>query len=94
MEEKTGSQNHKMILNNRKSAVLSGVTDVMSFDVSEILLETEQGVLLIRGKDLHVNRLTLEKGEIEIDGRVDSFSYSDVGNGNKPQESLFGRLFR
>ena len=90
MEEKIGGQNHKLILNNRKSAVISGVTDVMSFDVSEILLETEQGALFIRGKDLHVNRLTLEKGEIEIDGRVDSFSYSDV----KQQESLLGRLFK
>ena len=37
--------------------------DVLSFDLSEILLVTDQGMLLIKGSDLHVNRLTLEKGE-------------------------------
>lgn len=41
----------------------------------EVYLETEQGVLLIQGDELHVNRLSLEKGEIDIDGRIDSFAY-------------------
>ena len=50
---------------------------MLSFDLREIVLETEQGMLMIRGNELHVNRLTLDKGEVDIDGRIDSFVYSD-----------------
>lgn len=61
--EKNQQKAHKIILSNRKTAAFTGVLDVLSFDVSEILLETEQGMLLIKGNDLHVNRLTLEKAK-------------------------------
>lgn len=77
MEEKTvNNKAHKVLLNNRKMGNFSGVVDVLSFDVAEILLETEQGMLLIKGNDLHVNRLSLEKGEVDIEGRIDSLAYS------------------
>ena len=49
---------HKVYLNARKTAVMSGVRDVLSFDAKEVYLETEQGILLIRGDELHVNRLS------------------------------------
>lgn len=95
MEERMAAQNaHKIIISNRKSGVLNGVIDVLSFDVGEILLETELGMLMIKGNDLHVNRLTLEKGEIDIEGRIDSFTYSDVKTTAKQGESLLGRLFK
>ena len=65
-----------------------------SFDVNEILLETEQGMLMIRGSELHVSRLSLDKGEVDIDGRIDSFTYSEtVGYGAKG-ESILARLFK
>lgn len=57
-------------------------------------METEQGVLLIKGSDLNVTRLTLEKGEVEVDGRVDSFTYSDLKPGLKGENGLFNRLFK
>ena len=60
----------------------------------EIVLETEQGMLMIRGNELHVNRLTLDKGEVDIDGRIDSFVYSDTAASGEKQESFFARLFR
>lgn len=94
MEEKAAQKAHKVMLSNRRSAVLNGIVDVLSFDVGEILLETEQGMLLIKGNDMHVNRLTLEKGEIEIEGRVDSLAYSDVGSTSRQGESFLGRLFK
>ena len=65
MDEKMATHTHRVLMNNRQTGNFSGVLDVLSFDVSEILLETEQGMLLIKGKDLHVNRLTLEKGEVD-----------------------------
>lgn len=85
---------HKVTMTNRKSCSINGVNDVLSFDEHEILLETEQGMLMIKGDDLHVNRLTLDKGEVDVDGKIDSFTYSDVsGSGNK-NESFLSKLFR
>ena len=70
MEERQApAGQHKLILNNRSKVSLNGITDILSFDVNEILIETELGMLMIRGKDLHVNRLTLEKGEVDISGK-------------------------
>ena len=95
MEERTASKSgHKMVLSNRKNGVLNGVIDVLSFDVGEILLETELGMLMIKGSDLQVSRLTLEKGEVDIEGRIDSLVYSDVKKASKQAESLLGRLFK
>ena len=93
MDEKMGTHTHRVLMNNRQNGSFSGIVDVLSFDVSEILLETEQGMLLIKGKDLHVNRLSLEKGEVDIAGKIDALSYSDVSNAHKG-ESLLSRIFR
>lgn len=95
MEDLSGSTRlHKISMTNRRSCVVGGVKDVLSFDIHEVLLETEQGMLMIKGDDLHVNRLTLEKGEVDIDGRIDSLTYSDVAASNHKNESLLTRLFR
>lgn len=85
---------HKMTMTNRKSCTINGVNDVLSFDIHEILLETEQGMLMIKGNDLHVSRLTLEKGEVDVDGRIDSLTYSDAATGGHKSESLLTKLFR
>lgn len=96
MDEKNSgtAKSHKVLLANRKSGAFSGVVDVLSFDVAEILLETELGMLLIKGHDLHVNRLSLEKGEVDIEGRIDSLTYSDIKGAGKQAESFLGRLFK
>ena len=99
MEERPYEDNrrnsvHKVYINARKTAVLSGVRDVLSFDAKEVYLETEQGILLIRGDELHVSRLSLEKGEVDIDGRIDSFVYSDKEEPQKKAVSLLGRMFQ
>ncbi|HHU72083.1 MAG TPA: sporulation protein YabP [Clostridiales bacterium] len=95
MDEKLlNLKGHKLNINGRKTAMITGVNDVLSFDAGEVLLQTEQGVLMIRGSELHVNRLTLEKGEVDIDGRIDSLTYSDTSSYSKSGETLFGRLFK
>ncbi len=95
MEEKQPIlKGHKLNIIARKNIMITGVNDVLSFDAGEVLLQTEQGILMIRGNELHVNRLTLEKGEVDIDGRIDSLTYSDSSNAGKSAESLFGRLFK
>lgn len=91
----TNARVHKIMLTNRRTCTINGVKDVLSFDVHEILLETDQGMLMIKGDDLHVNRLTLDKGEVDVDGKIDSLTYSETsgGYGNK-NESLLSKLFK
>ena len=95
MEELNGSRNrqHRISLNNRQTCEINGVSDVLSFDVGEILLETDQGMLMIKGNDLHVSRLTLEKGEVDVDGRIDSLTYSENISAGNRAGSLISRLF-
>ena len=94
MEERQASGQHKIILTNRGTCALNGISDILSFDVNEILLETGMGMLMIKGNDLHVNRLTLEKSEADISGQIDSLQYSDMTKSGRQSESLFGRLFK
>ena len=85
---------HKIVMTDRNICNISGVCDVLSFDVAEILLQTEQGMLMLKGNDLHVSRLMLDKGEVDVDGKIDSLTYSEnTGYGGKG-ESLLSRLFK
>lgn len=87
------AQNHKLVVNNRKNSMVTGVLDVLSFDLNEILLETEQGMLMVKGTDMHVNRLNLEKGEVDLSGNIDSIAYSETQIGRTQGEHFFARLF-
>ena len=94
MEELSGvTKQHKMILVNRKSCSLTGITDVIAFDDKEVILETQMGTLWIKGENLHMKRLTLEQGEVEVDGIVDSYLYSGQ-KAFEQKSSFLGRLFR
>ena len=93
MEEKLGVS-HRLTLNNRDRGNLTGILDVISFNESQIVLDTDMGLLTIRGKDLHVSRLPLEKGEIDIEGRTDSFTYSSNESIRKAGQSFLSRLFK
>ena len=89
---KTGRA-HKVILMGRKTCGLNGIVDVLAFDVNEMIMETEQGMLMIKGSELHVTRLSLEKGEVDLEGRIDSLVYTERGKGAKRSESFAKRLF-
>lgn len=90
---KEPSRQHKVTMTNRRMCILNGIKDVLSFDIQEVLLETEQGMLMIKGDDLHVNRLSLDKGEVDVEGRIDSFTYSDEGTAGTRKDGLFSKLF-
>ena len=96
MEEKntTGLGPHKFLVQGRKSAELTGVKEVVSFDAKEVVLNTTMGALVIRGNDLFVKRLTVEKGEVDLEGQIDSFIYADKPGKAAGGESVFKRLFR
>ncbi len=95
MEEQRIAKTHKLVVSNRKTATVTGVLDVLSFDLNEILLETEQGMLMVKGTDLHVNRLSVEKGEVDLSGSIDSIAYSDISqSAGKTAESFLSKLFK
>lgn len=90
----TGGRSGKITLVNRKDCVLTGVKDVLAFDIHEVLLETEQGMLQVRGDDLHVSHLNLEQGEVDVDGRVDSLIFSENTVSQTKKSSFWDRLFK
>ena len=85
---------HRMVLEGRKNCRLQGVKDVLAFDANAVVLETVEGTLTISGSELHVSRLTLEKGEIDIDGRVDSYVYTESTSFSQKGAGLLARMFR
>ena len=93
MEQKQEVGAHKLSLVGRKSLSLTGVKEVISFDAKEVILETVQGVLLLRGDEMNVTRLLVEKGEVDLDGRIDSMVYTERGRGKNRSESFVKRLF-
>lgn len=94
MDERQLVKAHKVSLNNRSFGLITGVREVISFDAMEIILDTEQGILIFRGEDLHVTRLTVDKGEVEVSGKIDCMMYSDVEEKKKGRENLLARLFQ
>ena len=87
------TKQHKVIMINRKSCSLTGITDVIAFDEKEVILETQMGALFIKGENMHIKRLTLEQGEVDVEGSIDSYMYSGKKAMEK-NESLLSRLFR
>ncbi len=85
---------HKVSMSNRSKLEMTGISDVVSFDLTKVLLESDYGVITIKGQNLHVNRLSVEKGELDIDGTIQAIEYSDKDNFSKKGESWFGKLLK
>lgn len=93
MDEKKSASLHRLMLERQKGGTITGIREVISFDEKEILLNTEEGKLYIRGEAFHVKHLDLESGEISLEGKIDSLSYPGRKK-DKKEESLLKRLFR
>ena len=96
MEEKTTTtaRPHKLVLQNRYTAALTGICEVVSFDENIVVLDTDMGLLTIKGRELHVTRLTLEKGEADLEGNIDSLVYTSNDSYRRQGQPLLSRLFR
>ena len=91
MEERKEALQHRIVWTDRKRGNITGVTDVGSFDETTVILETDQGILTLKGKGLHIGKLSLEQGEVELDGVIESMVYT----GSRPAKkgSVLKRLF-
>ena len=72
---------HRLELIGREHLVISGVEDVERFDETGIVMSTSAGTLVVTGEDLHIGKLSLDGGELHVDGRIDSVSYEETAEG-------------
>ena len=77
-EEKALDNPHKLTLDSRSRLTMTGVTEVESFDEEMVVLHTTKGTLVIRGQGLHLQLLSLDGGQVHVDGTVESMTYEDT----------------
>ena len=82
---------HHVILEGREQLSVSGVEEVESFDENTIIMTTVKGPLVVRGEDLHIEKLSLDGGDLRVEGVVDSLSYEDD---SRERGGFFARLLR
>ena len=91
-KEKTGFQQpHNVILEDRRILTISGVQDIDSYDEQSVVAFTELGELTIKGEGLHINKIDVQTGELNVEGEIWELCYSNL---QKSQQGLFSRLFR
>lgn len=99
IEERKGNINmnsnplQNIILENREKLSISGVLDVLSFDDQIVILETELGLLTVKGDNLRINKLSLDTAEVIIDGEIYNLGYSEK-DVNQKSGGLFNKIFR
>lgn len=92
IEEKTAQKRiHNLVIENRKKITISAVTDVDSFDEQLIVMYTDLGQLSIKGENLHINTLSVETGDMEIEGTVYALVYT---NNTQNKGGILSKLFR
>ncbi len=83
---------HDIILNSRNKLSINGIKEIVNFDENTVSLKTVCGDLIIEGEDIHINVLNIEKGEIEMNGKITGLTYFDhIGN---ERHSLLSKIFR
>ena len=82
-------RSHTISMENRDKLSLTGVEDVSGFDESLVVLTTSMGELTVRGEGLHIERIDLDSGQLEVRGKVQELSYDE----RAPKSTLWSRLF-
>ncbi len=84
---------HDVVMRGRRVLDITGVKQVESFDSEEFLLETVMGFLTIRGQNLQMKNLDVEKGLVSIKGKIYEMAYIDEHQGEKAK-GFFSKLFK
>lgn len=90
MAEQAFELPHKLTLDERKKLTMTGVTEVVSFDENAVVLKTVQGILEIQGQQLQLKNLSLDGGQVAVDGHISGLYYEDP----REKMSLWERLRR
>lgn len=90
-QQKSGKAPHSLILENRRSMTATGVSNVDSFDEETVIIVTDLGNLTVRGSKLHIDKFSLETGELTLDGEISSMTYTENRSSGG---GVFSRLFK
>ena len=82
-----------LILENRNKLSISGVRDVLSFDDQVIIMETELGLLTIKGENLKINKLSIDTSEVIVEGEIYNLAYSE-NDIDKKSGGIFNKIFK
>lgn len=96
IEDKKSMQTNiiqNIILENREKLNISGVLDVLSFDDQIVIVETELGLLTVKGEDLRINKLSIDTSEVIIEGEIYNLGYSEKDY-SKKDTTFLGKLFK
>ena len=85
---------HRVVIEGRQKVEVTGVRDLLVFDETEVIMETSEGMLSIRGSELHMSSLNLEQGLIGVAGEIMDLFYNESGGAIQTKPSLMNRLFR
>ena len=83
-----------LILENRGKLSISGVIDVLSFDEQVVMVETERGLLTVKGENLHINKLSIDTSEVIIDGEISYLAYSNKENDKNKNVGIISKIFK
>ena len=87
---RTPGRYHSLQLEGRDKLSVTGVDDVAGFDESSVVLTTAQGDLCIRGLELHIERIDLDAGKLELRGRIQELRYDEPAASGSLWKRLFG----
>lgn len=93
-KQMTSNTIQNVILENREKLTISGVLDVLSFDDQIVIVETELGLLTVKGENLRINKLSLDTTEVIVEGTIFNLSYSEKGVDKKSGSNFFGKIFK
>ena len=83
-----------LILENREKLNVSGDLDVLSFDDHVVIIETELGLLTVKGENLRINKLNIDTSETIVEGDICSMAYSENKNSDKNKTSIISKIFK
>lgn len=93
-KQMTSNTIQNVILENREKLTISGVLDVLSFDDQIVIVETELGLLTVKGENLRINKLSLDTTEVIVEGTIFNLSYSEKNLDKKSGSTIFGKIFK
>jgi sporulation protein YabP len=93
-ENKKTNSFQNIVLENREKLNVTGINDVFSFDDQIIIIETELGLLTIKGEDLKISKLSLDTSDFVVDGKINSLTYSSSETVNKKNKNILSKIFK
>lgn len=94
LKQQRTNKKHNVTINNREEIKMNGILDVLSFDEELVICQSDNGVLILKGMNLHVNKLDLDNGILELTGFLIGLQYEEDHMLSKNKKSVFSKIFK